>query len=151
MLGQIPAHRRFRVLSFERFPMSKHHSVGVGSPISSNRPLLLESDPERLARLHRGLGRAGVNAVAVRRIAEVERWPSDTFVITDFERFTTLWLEVGATCVIVLADTAEQGVAACQRGATRWVPRNCTVRQLLAVINAEPSCRKMAHSTTARV
>jgi hypothetical protein len=117
----------------------------------SDRPLLLDSDPVRLARLHEGLGRAGVNAVAVRYIAEIERWPSDTFVVTDVDRFTTLWLEVGATCVIVLADTAEQGFEACRRGATRWVPANCTVRQLLAVINAEPACRKTLYSANVRL
>jgi hypothetical protein len=109
---------------------------------SNNRPILLESDPPRLARLHRGLHDAGIDIVAVRCIAEVEHWPSETFVITDIDHFTPLWREVGATSVIVLADSREQGIAACQRGATRWLRHNCTVRQLLAAIGFVRVCEK---------
>jgi hypothetical protein len=111
---------------------------------SSNRPLLLESDPGRLARLHEGLRDAGIDVMPVKCIAEVERWPSDTFVITDIDHFTPLWREVGATNVIVLANTREQGIAACQRGATKWLQHNCTVRQLVAAIDTMPLGEKKA-------
>jgi hypothetical protein len=109
---------------------------------SSHRPILLESDPARLARLHKGLRSAGIDVVAVRCIAEIEQWPSDTFVITDIDHFTPLWREVGATSVIVLANTREQGIAACQRGATTWLPHSCTSRQLLAAIDSLLVCEK---------
>ena len=116
--------------------MPKDLDVRVVFQSSNSRPVLLEFDPVRLARLQGGLRDAGIDVVAVRCIAEIEHWPSDTFVITDIDHFTPLWREVGATSVIVLANTREQGIAACQRGATRWLRHNCTVRQLLAAIDS---------------
>ena len=104
--------------------------------MSGGLPLLLESDPIRLARLHDGLQRAGVDVIAVTNIAEVERWPSGACVITDAARVTPWWSAVGATGVIALANTPEQGAAACQRGATRWLPRDCTIPMLVAALNA---------------
>ena len=120
--------------------MPKDLDVRVVFHFSNNRPVLLESDPVRLVRLHRGLRDAGIDVVAVRCIAEIEHWPSDTFVITDIDHFTPLWREVGATSVIVLANTREQGIEACQQGATRWLRHNCTVRQLLAAIDSVLVC-----------
>jgi DNA-binding response OmpR family regulator len=122
--------------------MPKDLDVRVAFLGSSNRPILLESDPLRLARLHGGLRDAGIEVVAVRRIADIEQWPSDTLVITDIDHFTPWWREVGATSVIVLANTREQGIAACQRGATKWLRHNCTVRQLLAAIESVLLCEK---------
>jgi hypothetical protein len=104
--------------------------------MSGGLPLLLESDPIRLARLHDGLRRAGIDTIAVRYIAEVERWPSDECVITDLARVTPWWSAVGAIGVIALVNTPEQGAVACQRGATRWLPRDCTIPTLVAVLNA---------------
>jgi hypothetical protein len=104
--------------------------------MSGGLPVILESDPIRLARLHDGLRRAGIDTIAVRHIAEVERWPSDACVITDVARVTPWWSRVGATGVIAMANTPEQGAAACQRGATRWLPRDCTIATLVAAFNA---------------
>ena len=103
---------------------------------SNAQPVLIESDSVRLAHLEKGLHDAGIDVVAARHIADIEQWPSDTFVITDIDHFTPWWREVGATSVIVLADTREQGIAACQRGATKWLRHDCTVRQLLAAIDS---------------
>jgi len=129
--------------------MPKDLDVRVVFLGSNNRPLLLESDPVRLARLHRGLRDAGIDVVAVSRIADVEQWPSDTFVITDIDHFTPWWQEVGATSVIVLANTREQGIAACQRGAAKWLRHDCTVRQLLAAIDSVLVCEKKVDADTA--
>jgi hypothetical protein len=117
--------------------------------ISGNPPLLLESDPVRLAKLEAGLRDAGILVTAARRIGDIERWPVNTFVITDVDRFSPWWREVGATDVIVLANTAEKGVAACQRGATTWLPRKCTVKSLVATINAVLSAHTARHSAKA--
>ena len=104
--------------------------------MSGGLPLLLESDPIRLARLHDGLRRAGIDTIAVRHIAEVERWPSDACVITDLARVTPWWSAVGAIGVIALVNSPEQGAHACQRGATRWLPRDCTIPTLVTAFNA---------------
>lgn len=104
--------------------------------MSGSLPLLLESDPIRLARLHDGLRRADIDTLAVTHIAEVERWPTGACVITDVDNVTPWWSAVGATGVIALANTPEQGAAACRRGATRWLPRDCTIPTLVAVVNA---------------
>jgi DNA-binding response OmpR family regulator len=103
----------------------------------------------RLARLHGGLRDAGIDVVAVTRIADIEHWPSDTFMITDIDHFTPWWREVGATSVIVLANTREQGIAACQSGATKWLRHNCTVRQLLAAIDSVLLSEKKVYEATA--
>ena len=124
--------------------MPKDLDVRVVFHGSANRPILIESDPARLARLHRGLHDAGIDVVAVKCIAEIEHRPADTFVITDIDHFTPSWRELGATSVIVLANTREQGIAACQHGATRWLRRNCTVRQLLTAIDSLLVCEKKA-------
>lgn len=99
-----------------------------------SQPVLLESDPVRLARLQGGLRKAGVDVLAVTHIADIERWPSETFVITDIGRFSSWWRKVGANCVIVLANTRKQGVEACQHGATAWLPRNCAVSKLVQAV-----------------
>jgi hypothetical protein len=99
-------------------------------------PLLIEFDPIRLARLQAGLRQAGIDTIAVTRIAEVERWPSGACVITDVHRVTPWWSAVGASGVIVLASTPEQGAAACRRGATTWLLRDCAIPTLVAAINA---------------
>ena len=129
--------------------MPKDLDVRVAFLGSNNRPILLESDPVRLARLHGGLRDAGIDVVAVTRIADIEQWPSDTFMITDIDHFTPWWREVGATSVIVLANTRAQGIAACQSGATKWLRHNCTVRQLLAAIDSVLLSEKKAYEATA--
>jgi hypothetical protein len=116
-----------------------------------SQPVLLESDPARLARLHAGLGRAGIDVHAVARIADIERWPSDTFVITDSERFTPWWRTIGATCVIVLADSREQGVAACQHGATAWLARDCSVSKLVQTVKVMCTAEVVGQSDPAKV
>jgi DNA-binding NarL/FixJ family response regulator len=96
--------------------------------------LLIEADSERRAQLGMALAASGITVVAVASIAEVERWPEGDIVITDSERFTPWWIEVGAAHVIVLADTAEQGIRACQQGASAWVPRTCSPQVLVGTV-----------------
>jgi DNA-binding response OmpR family regulator len=129
--------------------MPKDLDVLVAFLGSTNRPILLESDPVRLARLNGGLRDAGIDVVAVSRIADIEEWPSDTFVVTDIDHFTPWWREVGATSVIVLANTRAQGIAACQNGATKWLHHNCTVRQLIAAIDSVLLSAKKVYEATA--
>ncbi len=96
--------------------------------------LLVESDHRRRAELSEVLRTAGFPVIAVGRIAEVERWPSDEVVITDSARFTAWWTAIGASHVIVLADDPKDGERACTQGATTWVDRTCTPERLVEVL-----------------
>jgi DNA-binding NarL/FixJ family response regulator len=98
------------------------------------RVLLIEADSERRARLATALAASGITVIAVASIAEIERWPDGDVVVTDGERFTPWWMQVGARHVIVLADSAQQGVEACQRGASAWLPRSCSPDVLIGTL-----------------
>jgi hypothetical protein len=109
--------------------------------------LLVESDHRRRAQLSEALRTAGFPVTAVGRIAEVERWPDDQVVITDAERFTRWWTEVGASHVIVLTNDPREGESACSQGATAWIERTCPPERLLAVlieigVSATPQAQK---------
>ncbi len=99
-----------------------------------NRVLLIEADTQRRTQLATALVKSGIAVIAVGSIAEIERWPEGDVVVTDVERFTPWWVQVGASHVVVLADTAEQGVDACQRGASAWVPRTCNASLLIGTL-----------------
>jgi DNA-binding response OmpR family regulator len=98
--------------------------------------LLLESDSEERQRLTEALEQAGLPVLGVASIAEVERWPSGDVVITAADRFTLWWKEMGASHVLVLANTPEEGAAACAQGATMWVLKSCNPQQLVAAVKA---------------
>lgn len=98
--------------------------------------LLLESDDSERERLTEALEEAGLRVSGVSSIAEIERWPSGDLVITEAERFTAWWKEMGATHVLVLANTPEEGAAACAQGATMWVLRPCSPEQLVAAVRS---------------
>ncbi len=96
--------------------------------------LLIEADTKRRVQLATALAASGITVTAVASIAEIERWPEGDVVVTDSERFTPWWTEVGATHVVVLAETAEEGAAACERGASAWVPRSCSPDLLIGTL-----------------
>jgi DNA-binding response OmpR family regulator len=98
--------------------------------------LLLESDANERVRLTEALEEAGLPVLGVSSIAEVERWPTGDVVITAADRFTMWWKEMGATHVLVLAATPEEGAAACARGATMWVLKPCNTEQLVAAVRS---------------
>jgi hypothetical protein len=96
--------------------------------------LLLESDADERRKLTLALRKAGLPVQGVGSIAEVERWPKGDIVITEARRYTAWWKKVGASHVIVLANTPEEGAAACAQGATVWVPRKANPDRLVAVL-----------------
>jgi CheY-like chemotaxis protein len=98
--------------------------------------LLLESDADERVRMTEALEEAGLPVHGVSSIAEVERWPTGDVVITAADRFTMWWKEMGATHVLVLATTPEEGAAACARGATMWVLKPCDTEQLVSAVRA---------------
>jgi DNA-binding NarL/FixJ family response regulator len=50
-----------------------------------------------------------------------------------------MWKKLGATHVIVLADTADDGLACCASGATMWLPRDCPPRLIVHAVTAVDS------------
>jgi hypothetical protein len=83
--------------------------------------LVVVSDSAPRLTLLDGCRAAGAAVLAVTSIAEVERWPVGQIVITDSAHLTPLWRTVGAREVIVLAESAEEGMAGFQNGATGWL------------------------------
>jgi len=97
--------------------------------------LLLESDSEKRVVLIDALRKAGLPVSGASSIAEIERWPDD-LVITDARCFTQWWKTVGARFIVVLASTPEEGAEACARGATLWLPRECSPEWLVSVVRS---------------
>jgi hypothetical protein len=85
--------------------------------------VLIESDPVLLCRLVGDFKTAGVQAVAVASIAELERWPAGQIIITDLAHLTPWWRSIGAAQVIVLVDRPQDGIEAMARGASGWLVR----------------------------
>jgi hypothetical protein len=102
--------------------------------------LLIESDMARRHELAETLQARGLSVVTATDIAEVERWPVGDVVITEFRRFTPFWRRVGASHVVVLADTPGEGIDACDRGATAWLPRSCAVDLLVRLLDSIGAC-----------
>jgi hypothetical protein len=98
------------------------------------RVLLLEADAERRMFLANHLRAAGMCVRAARRISEIKRWPAGEVVVTDAARFTAWWKFVGATHVVVLVETPEEGIHACARGASVWLPRTCSPGVLIETL-----------------
>jgi hypothetical protein len=103
--------------------------------------LLLESQPELRAQFSEALRSAGIMVTEAARVGDVERWPSGQTVVTDVERFTSWWKQVGAEHVIVLAATEREGMNACSSGATAWLPRSCQPWELVDTVVRLPRGR----------
>ena len=86
--------------------------------------LIVDDNHARREELSRTLRLSGFPVCAVPSISDVERWPAGQVVITSAEQYTPLWNEVGASHVIVLTETDEEGEALRARGASAWVSRN---------------------------
>ena len=98
--------------------------------------LLVESDAIERRKLTAALRGAGLPVFDVGSIADLERWPKGDIVITEAQRYTPWWTSVGATHVVVLADTPEEGAAACAQGATVWVQRRANPDRLVSILRA---------------
>lgn len=96
--------------------------------------LLLESNATERQRLVDAVEHAGLPIVGAGSIAEVERWPSGDVVVTTAERYTTWWRDMGASHVIVLAETEAQGEDAVAKGATAWLPKPCCPDALIETL-----------------
>ena len=64
----------------------------------------------------------GIRVIPASRVANLERWPVGEVLVTDVAHSTRWWIDVGATHVIVLADTDEERLLAQRTGASATVP-----------------------------
>ena len=98
--------------------------------------LLVATCAKRRHVLGEALRRLELTVLAVASIAEIERWPRGAIVITEYARFSPLWAQVGAAHVLVLAETANDGEAARRRGASAWLPSDCSPEALTLAVSA---------------
>jgi hypothetical protein len=99
--------------------------------------MLIESDPGRRQCLGDALRAAGSEVTAVASTIDIRLWPIGQAVVVESSSFSPWWKHVGATQVVVLADTSAAGIDACGLGATAWVPRRCTPESLLAALTPD--------------
>jgi hypothetical protein len=81
--------------------------------------VVLDAEDARLEQTVSSLRAHGIRVVAATRIANLERWPVGEVVVTDAAHATRWWSDVGATHMIVLADTDEERSLAERSGAWR--------------------------------
>jgi hypothetical protein len=124
----------YEVTGLETTNHEQHAPTRYVARALENAILLIESDAQRHSTLQSALQACGFSVRAVNLIAEVARWPVGQVVITDQQRFTPWWKEVGAAHVIVLADSSEEGLMAVVRGASSWLPRDCSGDALVAAV-----------------
>ena len=106
---------------------------------TTDRLVVLDSDPFRRASLARTLRAAGFQVSTFGSIAEMERWPVGVVLLIDLPLFTPWWQSVGARQVMVMAPTPAGGQAACARGASAWISHTCTPEALITL--ARNACR----------
>ena len=97
--------------------------------------LIIHTDSPRCRRLAVALEDGGFTVIAAGTIAEVERWPDD-IVVTDLTHFTPVWKACGALHVVVLAPDPQSGEAACEQGASLWVPYDCEAEPLVRLVQS---------------
>ena len=93
----------------------------VPQPDRSGSVVLVIADAAYRSALEQACRAAGLSVLAAGRVAEVEQWPEGQVVVTDAAHLTRWWRLVGAADVIVLVRDDEEGVAALENGATRWL------------------------------
>ena len=115
-------------------PFSTAHLAAYPPPPTEGA-LVIVTDASQRAVLVEALRTAGVPAVGVARVSEIEHWPREQIVIADADHVMPLWLDVGAREVIVLARDVHEWNAALARGATGWlqVPVSAIALAALAV------------------
>jgi hypothetical protein len=106
-------------------------------------------DPETVRRQQMvfSLRAARILVIPVSRIADLERWPVGRVVVTNVAHATRWWFHVGATHVIVLADTDEERLLA-QRSGASAVLASRDHAALLSVLRSVAESQSDADSST---
>ena len=108
--------------------------------------VVLDADDARREQTVSSLRAHGIRVVAAARIANLERWPVGEVLVTDAAHATRLWSDVGATHVIVLADTDEERSLAERSGA--WaVLASGNSAALLSILRSVAESQSVADSS----
>lgn len=113
-----PRIRRARRTAFTVVSRCPHCSRLFAHPLSV---VLVDADDMRREQMASSLRAEGIRVVPASRIANLERWPVGEVVVTHVAHATRSWFGVGATHVIVLADTDEERSLAQRSGASAVV------------------------------
>jgi hypothetical protein len=97
--------------------------------------VLVDGEHARRARLVSLLRANDIRVIPASRVADLERWPIGEVLVTDATHATRWWIDVGATHVIVLADTDEERSLAQRTGASAMVGSRNPVA-LLSILRA---------------
>jgi hypothetical protein len=109
--------------------------------------VLVDPQTARREQMVSSLRAERIRVIAASRIANLERWPVVQVVVTHDAHATRSWFNVGATHVIVLADTDEEQTLARRSGASAVVAsRNCAA--LLSILRSVAELPSDADSLT---
>ena len=105
--------------------------------------VVLDAEDARREQTVSSLRADGIRVVAASRIANLERWPVGEVLVTDAAHATRWWSEVGATHVIVLADTDEERSLAERSGASAVLASGNSAA-LLAILRSVAELQSVA-------
>jgi hypothetical protein len=111
-------------------PRSNQRPTGTARPAV----VIVDPDPRQFADIIVACHRAGVPALAIRRIAELERWPYGQIVVMRAAHVTALWKAVGVRHVMAIVEDVADGAAALKRGATEWALRQQGAASVAALL-----------------
>jgi hypothetical protein len=112
------------------------------APVGAVSVLVVVANPVLRAQVVGACRTAGVPVVGASCVAEVERWPNGQIVITDPVYLMPFWRIVGATQVLVVAETADDARTCARRGATGLLsvpPTPTAIAALVARTNLHAS------------
>jgi ribosomal protein L37AE/L43A len=100
--------------------------------------VFIDGNERRRDELVSCLKREGIPVVAVSSVAELEGWPVGKVLVTSAHSVTSLWFDVGATHVIVLADSDEERALAAEINHDRATVADGKPASLLASLRKVP-------------
>ena len=108
--------------------------------------VVLDAEDARREQTVSSLRANGIRVVAATRIANLERWPVGEVLVTDAAHATRWWSDVGATHVIVLADTDEERALAERSGASAVLASGNSAA-LLSILRSVAELQSVADSS----
>jgi hypothetical protein len=94
--------------------------------------VFIDGNDRRRRRLVNCLEREGIPVVAAGSVAELEGWPVGKVLVTHAASVTPLWFDMGASHVVVLADSDEERALAARMNHERATVANGEPAALLA-------------------